>query len=250
MVNLAKYSKKDKVVDYLDKYRTSNEEMLEQNFKSLFAASGKISNLLVNTDSKITLKIGTEKIRSSNNIIKLKTNKLESLLDKKSEKGSSESAHQHPLTPYLLLLALSIHACFEGIALGLQKNAKEIFYMLLAIVLHKWVEALSIGINLFKSSIDRNNHFKFILIFSLMTPIGILSGMLFSGLSEVLEAIFLSISAGTFIYISASEVVIEEFSVSKFKFEKICGFLSGAFLICILTMMFEHHHEHENVIFI
>jgi zinc transporter ZupT len=68
--------------------------------------------------------------------------------------------------------------------------------MILAICLHKWVEALSIGINLNRSKIDRNKHFKFITLFSLMTPFGIIFGMLFSGLSQVLEAIFLSISAG------------------------------------------------------
>jgi zinc transporter 1/2/3 len=167
--------------------------------------------------------------------------KRDSLIEKSD--NTSETIPKHPLTPYLLLLALSVHACFEGIALGLQKSPNEIFYIVLAIALHKWVEALSIGINLFKSKISRNNHFKFIIIFSLMTPIGILSGIFLSGMSEILEAVFISISAGTFIYISASEIVIEEFSVSKFKYEKICAFISGAILICVLSMMF-HHHEH------
>lgn len=48
------------------------------------------------------------------------------------------------ITSYLLILALSIHAAFEGIALGLQDKKQDLFYMLLAIAFHKWVEALSI----------------------------------------------------------------------------------------------------------
>lgn len=100
------------------------------------------------------------------------------------------------LTPYLLLLALSIHACFEGLALGLQGSFSEIFYMFLAISFHKWVEALSIGINLNKSKIEKYTIRKYIILFSSMTPLGIMFGMIFSGFSEITEAIFLSISAG------------------------------------------------------
>jgi zinc transporter 1/2/3 len=81
-------------------------------------------------------------------------------------------------------------------ALGLQENTNEIFYMLLAILFHKWVEALSIGINLYKSNIDKDYLFKLILLFSAMTPLGMVLGMIFSGFSNILEAVFLSISAG------------------------------------------------------
>jgi len=48
------------------------------------------------------------------------------------------------VTSYLLLLALSIHAFFEGLAIGLIDANREIFYFLIAISFHKWVEALSI----------------------------------------------------------------------------------------------------------
>ena len=154
------------------------------------------------------------------------------------------------VTSILLLLALSIHSCFEGIAIGLQGNPSEIFYMFLAVSFHKWVEALSIGINLNNSKIERSYLVKFIIMFSLTTPFGMLIGMFFSGTSELIEAVFLSISAGkkrcnlllgSFIYISASEIVIEEFSVSKFKKEKFIALIIGACIICILTML-EHPH--------
>ncbi len=100
------------------------------------------------------------------------------------------------ITTYLLILALSIHAFFEGIALGLQTKMSDIIYMVLAIALHKWVEALSIGINLRKSKIIKETVITLIISFSLMTPVGIVFGILFSGVSNVLEAIFLGISAG------------------------------------------------------
>jgi hypothetical protein len=41
----------------------------------------------------------------------------------------------------------------------------------------------------------------------------------------------MAIAAGTFIYISASEIVVEEFSVSKYKWLKYLFFLLGISLI-------------------
>jgi zinc transporter ZupT len=73
--------------------------------------------------------------------------------------------------------------------------------MFLAISFHKWVEALSIGINLNKSKIERTYFLKFVILFSLMTPIGMMLGIFFSGFSEIVEAVFLSVSAGKLILI-------------------------------------------------
>ena len=50
---LAKVTKRDKINDYLNNYRSNSEEVLEENFKNLFAASGKISNLVVGADCKV-----------------------------------------------------------------------------------------------------------------------------------------------------------------------------------------------------
>ena len=107
-------------------------------------------------------------------------------------------SNEKAVTSYFLLIALSIHAVFEGMAIGLQENGNQIVYMFLAITFHKWVEALSLGIKHINMK-DRSYYFKVILIFSSMTPIGILIGIIFSGFSEVIEAVFLSISAGKII---------------------------------------------------
>jgi len=50
------------------------------------------------------------------------------------------------LTPYLLLAALSFHGFFEGTALGLQKAFKSTSSLLIAILAHKWAEALTLVI--------------------------------------------------------------------------------------------------------
>jgi zinc transporter 1/2/3 len=145
------------------------------------------------------------------------------------------------MTTFFLLLALSIHAFFEGIALGLLNTNREIFYMVLAIAFHKWVESLSIGINLSKSKIEKDILLTLLVIFSLTTPMGILIGILLNSIGSIVEAIFISFSAGTFLYISASEVIVEEFALSRNKISKFLGFILGFSLIALITL-FEFSH--------
>ncbi len=114
---------------------------------------------------------------------------------------NTEEVKNKALTSFLLMFVFSIHAVFEGLAIGLQKTTDKFLYMVLAIVLHKWVEALSIGINM--SNLDDKNFYLigYIILFSAMTPFGILIGMIFSGVSPFFEGVFMAISAGNNIII-------------------------------------------------
>jgi zinc transporter ZupT len=207
----------------LETFKGDTEEVKEENFKNLFTNSGKIVSMLVEKDQRKKMsQISGQSFdlqsgifnrsspgcnntpatkRSPINYKVAKSNLKENLLEDKTLAEEEQIQPQKDsITSYLLLLALSIHACFEGIAIGLQESPGEIFYMLLAITFHKWVEALSIGINLYKSNIERKLLLTFIILFASMTPLGMLLGILFSGLSETTEAIFLSISAGMTIF--------------------------------------------------
>lgn len=161
--------------------------------------------------------------------------------EKLLKKEEMKMLSKENITSFLLLLALSVHAFFEGIALGLLDDDKEIFYILLAIAFHKWVEALSIGISLNKANLDKDVLMVLILLFSLTTPAGVILGMILRGINKIFEAIFISISAGTFLYISASEVIVEEFSLNTCKYAKFMAFVVGASMITFLTF-FEYFH--------
>ena len=50
-------------------------------------------------------------------------------------------------------------------------------------------------------------------IFALATPIGIAIGLILHSTGDLIEIIFSSFAGGTFIYIAASEVIVEEFSM-------------------------------------
>ncbi len=138
------------------------------------------------------------------------------------------------VTPYLLLIALSVHGIFEGLSIGVQQHYTSAINLTVAVLFHKWTTALSLGINFAKGKIERKHAVAMIVIFGTASPLGIGIGWIFANASDLLSASFMAIAAGTFIYISASEIVVEEFSVSKHKWLKFVFFLLGVALICIL----------------
>jgi len=58
------------------------------------------------------------------------------------------------MTPYLLTLAMSVHASFAGLALGLQNEMTGFIGMFIAIIAHKWAESMTIGISFAKALSD------------------------------------------------------------------------------------------------
>lgn len=52
-----------------------------------------------------------------------------------------------------------------------------------------------------------------------------------------MEAIFLSLSGGTFLYIAASEIIIEEFSVTKNKYVKFIVYIIGCLFVALLAVV-------------
>jgi zinc transporter ZupT len=140
------------------------------------------------------------------------------------------------LTPYILMIALSVHSVFEGIAVGLQDEVADIWSFLIAIGAHKWAAAMSLGISMSTNLEHNPNTVKLlILIFALATPIGIVIGMIVMESAELINIIFSGLAGGTFLYIAASEVVVEEFSVSTDKWSKLFGFMLGALIITFVT---------------
>ena len=83
------------------------------------------------------------------------------------------------MTPFILMIALSVHSVFEGLALGMAPTIKDVLNMLIAICVHKGAAASSLGISLVKTFPE---NFKLcrqlIFIFSLSTPLGVGIGML------------------------------------------------------------------------
>ena len=153
--------------------------------------------------------------------------------------------------PYLLLIALGFHGLFESISLGIQQTIRGTVFLIIAIALHKWAAALTLGISFVKSGVSQKEFIINILIFSFITPIGVSIGMaLTSFSSDFIAGIFLSISVGTFIYIACSEIVIHEFNKKENRYIKFLCFILGAGIVLSLNILeflsnSGHSHSHN-----
>ena len=136
------------------------------------------------------------------------------------------------------MLALSVHSVFEGLAVGISTDESEVLLMALAILVHKGAAGSALGIALVKTF---PNDFKLcrilVSVFACATPLGVGIGMALVGTDEIYEIIFNSLAAGTFVYIAASEIIVEEFSMPGYRWLKLFSFLFGALIITLLWFL-------------
>lgn len=95
------------------------------------------------------------------------------------ESKSSSGHHHHfhgnlkkSFSGLLAVLALSFHAVFEGLAVGLENSEEKVWYLFLAIATHKLVIAFCVGIELVTSNTKPSLTILYIGIFSIVTPLG------------------------------------------------------------------------------
>merc|ERR1719468_620235 len=152
-----------------------------------------------------------------------------SIADKSTSKEKSASYHEESdaimeitqhgssVTAYILFLALSFHSILEGLGLGADEFDMGVF---LAIVAHKGLPAFALGGFIHKAcktvagKLKVGKFLSFAFIFSLMTPIGIIIGMIVESEAEDAAAsgVCVALSAGTFIYVAVMEVIPFEFA--------------------------------------
>ena len=63
---------------------------------------------------------------------------------------SQMASNYSQVSPYLLLAALSVHSLFEGIAIGLEEEVDHTLNLIFAILVHKVVAAVALGVALSK----------------------------------------------------------------------------------------------------
>lgn len=136
------------------------------------------------------------------------------------------------MTPFILMIGLGVHATFEGLSLGIEKDFNKVMIFAIAIVLHKGAAGMSLGISMSQTFPGQDQFIITLLfIFALFTPLGVVIGWLLQDSSELTEIIFSTLAAGSFLYISCSEVIVEEFSIPQYRYLKLFAYLIG--LACI-----------------
>jgi len=158
--------------------------------------------------------------------------------------GSMLFEEKSALRAFLLLTALTFHSVIEGLALGLQHQPGNLIRLLIAVVAHKIVMALSLGISLAQSTgLTKTRYIISILLFSLASPFGIGVGTWVSNLAEneataIITVVLQCMAAGTFLYITFFEVLPHEFGAkANSRLKKLACVVTGWMIMCILICM-------------
>jgi len=166
---------------------------------------------------------------------------------------SHDGHHNHSHMPHgvlkhsslrsvMLLLALSFHSVFEGLAIGLQDNSAQLLSIFIAVIVHKAVMAFSLGLNIAQSNLSVKNFVISNIIFSVSSPIGVAIGIGVADLptslpQDICNGILQGIAGGTFLYITFFEVLPHELNVPNKRLWKVLFVILGYSCICGLLFI-------------
>ena len=113
--------------------------------------------------------------------------------------------------------------------------------ILIAVLAHKGTAAFALGVSMLRSKMDRKKFLTIIAFFSLMTPLGLFLGYLFSiwlsgNAEQIFEAFFDALAAGTFIYIAIIDILEEEFSFKSKNLLKFVLVLAGLGMMAVVAI--------------
>jgi len=167
------------------------------------------------------------------------------------EKVAMRHSHSHTdpsifpgnlvLYPYVLMIILSVHSVIIGIALGTEVRIAQVAVILIAILAHKGTAAFALTVSLLRGSVRHGRVILLVILFSAMTPLGILLGVgcmaLLTGRSEkAFEAGFDALAAGTFLYVALLDILQEEFSVHTHRLLKFAFVFGGLAMMAIVAI--------------
>lgn len=152
--------------------------------------------------------------------------------------------NKNTIAPIFLISALSLHAIIEGYAIGIEHTFSGCLLIIIAVVSHKIFEAAAISLKLCASIfLSPKNRFLLFIVFAIMTPIGIVAGIMSNIYVTkdiyLLEAYSDAIAAGTFIYVATmhkSHINEESQHIS------VILFILGIALMSVLGHLFVHNH--------
>lgn len=130
-------------------------------------------------------------------------------------------------SPFAVIISLSIESFFSGLGIGVINEPAAMWAFFLAVALHEWAEALAVGVSFFKNNYTKRKAHLVGGIFSLDVAIGGTIGIIAGDQGNKVRGILIAISAGTFIFQSATEIIGEEFEDGKWKYRKYISYALG-----------------------
>jgi len=145
-----------------------------------------------------------------------------------------------------LTFALGSHSVLEGIGFGLLDNLTQILNMIIAMIIHESLCALSLGLHLAGQQTRPRLAAILLTTFSVLIPIGVVIGLSVSmGESTVTgqmaSCLLQGIAAGTFIYVVFLEILPPELKSGENQLWKVALTALGFVLIAVIRAFSTEH---------
>ncbi|XP_043272674.1 zinc transporter ZIP1-like isoform X2 [Venturia canescens] len=147
----------------------------------------------------------------------------------------------------LIVLGLSVHELFEGLAIGLESSTSYVWYMFGAVAAHKFVIAFCIGVELIASRTNRFLTVVYVCTFAVVSPMGIGIGMALTGsdttaASGPLAVILQGVATGTLLYVVFFEILQHH----RDGLHQYLSILVGFLVMFGLQIATAHSHSHSH----
>ncbi|XP_050095550.1 zinc transporter ZIP1-like [Anopheles aquasalis] len=117
----------------------------------------------------------------------------------------------------LIVLALSIHELFEGLAVGLERSPSAVWILFGAVASHKFVIAFCVAFELLVAAVRFRVAIAYIFVYSVVSPLGIAIGIALSSVGndanqtiEVVSVILQGLASGTLLYVIFFEILAKD----------------------------------------
>uniref|UniRef100_A0A3P9H5G7 Zinc transporter ZIP3 n=1 Tax=Oryzias latipes TaxID=8090 RepID=A0A3P9H5G7_ORYLA len=153
----------------------------------------------------------------------------------------SELAGAGPLRLAGLVLALSAHSVFEGLALGLQEDGAKLGSLFLGVAVHETLAAVALGVSVAKSSLGMQDAIKLGVTVSLMIPLGMVVGMGIESAQtlggDVASVLLQGLAAGTFLFVTFFEILSRELEDKRDRLLKVLFLILGYAALAVLVFI-------------
>lgn len=153
----------------------------------------------------------------------------------------AELAGAGPLRLASLVLALSAHSVFEGLALGLQEDGAKLGGLFLGVAVHETLAAVALGVSVAKASLGMRVATKLGVTVSLMIPLGAVVGMGIESAQTlaggVVSVVLQGLAAGTFLFITFFEILSRELEGKQDRLLKVLFLILGYAVLAVLIFI-------------
>ncbi|XP_004561584.3 zinc transporter ZIP3 [Maylandia zebra] len=153
----------------------------------------------------------------------------------------AELAGAGPLRLVSLVLALSAHSAFEGLALGLQEDGAKLGSLFLGVAVHETLAAIALGVSVAKASLGMKDATKLGVTVSMMIPLGMVVGMGIESAQtlagSIVSVVLQGLAAGTFLFVTFFEILTRELEEKQDRLLKVLFLIIGYAALAALVFI-------------